>query len=158
MSANSKSSISAGVHCSSRAPQPAVPTDLLDLLRPLHQLVPLGDCASVATHPKAEVRNRSKKREALANTRSRRFRGLWRNPTYFRRSLMTHTGSARARGDGAGSRREALINTNCLESVVWSWAWLQGDVLEHPWSASTSGRGRSLPFLCDPVSLGLRQD
>lgn len=56
----------APVNTLSRAPPPAVPADLLDLLRPLHQLVPLGDCSSVATHPKAGVRSRSKKKPDAA--------------------------------------------------------------------------------------------
>lgn len=79
----------------SRAPPPAVPAYLLDLLRPLHQLVPLGDCSSVATHPKAGVRASAK-----TKTRDRRFRGLGRNRRHFRRSSMTHKVVAPQRGRG----------------------------------------------------------
>lgn len=79
----------------SRAPPPAVPAYLLDLLRPLHQLMPLGDCSSVATHPKARVRASAK-----TKTRGRRFRDLCRNSRHFRRSSMMHKVVAPQTGAG----------------------------------------------------------
>ncbi|EDL06605.1 mCG141895, partial [Mus musculus] len=47
---------------------------------------------------------------------------------------------------GRGRRARPWSTPIVLKILSGSWAWFQGDVLEHPWSASTSGRGRSLFF------------
>lgn len=127
----------------SRARPPAVPAYLLDLLRPLHQLVPLGDCSSVATHPKAGVRASAK-----TKTRDRRFRGLCRNRRHFRRSSMTQKPSRR-NGGGATARIHSTIQESLAQQrLLWERCPELG-VASGPYAGASSGM-RPLPAVGGP--------
>lgn len=76
------------------SPHQAHATDLLNLLGPLHQFVPLGDCPPVATHRKPGVSPRQPPSRI-------NFRSLWRQ----RQSLPARRCGAHVRYVAAGRGR-----------------------------------------------------
>lgn len=80
------------------SPHPAHVADLLNLLRPLHQFVPLGDCSPVATHRRPGVSQQQPPTTVTSGVPGD-------CAGHFRRAAVTHTPAATQRGGAVAKPR-----------------------------------------------------